>query len=268
MKKLLKKIGVYSFLYTSYFTIKRLWNILVNKFKKTATIVTYHRIGKVSCDPHMLCVAPEIFEQHLVFFTKNYNIVSLEKLVEKIQTKTLDGTELAITLDDGYQDNLLYALPILEKYNAPATIFVTTSALGKRADFTWDRKYTTEDRANFLSEAEICELSKHPLITIAAHTSNHPRLSRLDYSSQKNEIENSKKTLEHITKKKISGFAYPFGGSRDINANSVQAVKDLYFSYACTTNERFVTHNSPLYQLPRFNIREYSDRELSQYIQK
>ena len=33
---------------------------------------------------------------------------------------------IAVTFDDGYKDNLTYALPILKKYNIPATIYITT----------------------------------------------------------------------------------------------------------------------------------------------
>ena len=36
---------------------------------------------------------------------------------------------ITITFDDGYKDNLDYALPILEKFKVPATVYVTTRFL-------------------------------------------------------------------------------------------------------------------------------------------
>jgi len=61
--------------------------------------------------------------QHLV---ANYRILSLDEIVERVKSrKSLQGC-LAITFDDGFRDNYEIAYPILKKYNAPATIFLTT----------------------------------------------------------------------------------------------------------------------------------------------
>ena len=37
---------------------------------------------------------------------------------------------VCLTFDDGYRDNLRYALPILKKYDAPFTIYIPTSFPG------------------------------------------------------------------------------------------------------------------------------------------
>jgi peptidoglycan/xylan/chitin deacetylase (PgdA/CDA1 family) len=44
---------------------------------------------------------------------------------------------LTITFDDGYKDNLLYALPILEKFEVPALIYITTNFLKQNVDLWW-----------------------------------------------------------------------------------------------------------------------------------
>src|SRR6478672_10470251 len=36
-----------------------------------------------------------------------------------------------LTFDDGYADNVTAALPVLRKFNAPATVFVITDDIGK-----------------------------------------------------------------------------------------------------------------------------------------
>lgn len=43
----------------------------------------------------------------------------------------------SFTFDDGYADNLTFALPVFERFNAPFTIFVTTGFLDHDADFWW-----------------------------------------------------------------------------------------------------------------------------------
>ena len=44
---------------------------------------------------------------------------------------------IAITFDDGYKDNLVYALPILEKFEIPATIYITTKFLSENTEMWW-----------------------------------------------------------------------------------------------------------------------------------
>ncbi|QYS86268.1 polysaccharide deacetylase family protein [Flavobacterium oreochromis] len=46
---------------------------------------------------------------------------------------------LVITFDDGYADNYLNALPLLEKYQIPATIFICSYNINSNEEFWWDR---------------------------------------------------------------------------------------------------------------------------------
>jgi peptidoglycan/xylan/chitin deacetylase (PgdA/CDA1 family) len=45
---------------------------------------------------------------------------------------------VVVTFDDGYFDNLSHAKPLLEHYDIPATVFVTTGYLGQPREFWWD----------------------------------------------------------------------------------------------------------------------------------
>ena len=66
------------------------------------------------------------FEKQIVHLAKNYKIISLNKIVDRIKDKRSLGRCVAITFDDGFRDNYENAYPILRKYNIPATIFLTT----------------------------------------------------------------------------------------------------------------------------------------------
>lgn len=63
------------------------------------------------------------FEQHLQYFQRYFHLVSLEDYYQ--QRFRNDRFNICITFDDGLANNVTYALPLLEKYRAPAAFFVT-----------------------------------------------------------------------------------------------------------------------------------------------
>ena len=62
----------------------------------------------------------------------------MDRLVAGLRGGGLTGREVAITFDDGYRDNLTSAKPILERAEAPATVFITMDRLGAAREFWWD----------------------------------------------------------------------------------------------------------------------------------
>lgn len=98
-------------------------------------VLMYHRISNVS-DKKLahLTVSVTNFEKQLVYFKEKYQILKLSD-----DWTCLKKTGLVITFDDGYADNIINALPLLEKYQIPATIFVTTLNTNTIKEFWWDR---------------------------------------------------------------------------------------------------------------------------------
>ena len=101
------------------------------------TILLYHRVSPA--DPpwyHGGAVRPEDFEREIAYLCKVARIVPLDWLVEQLrQGKPMPSNVACITFDDGYKDNYTFAYPILRKYNAPATIFLTTGYIGRSWPF-------------------------------------------------------------------------------------------------------------------------------------
>ena len=107
--------------------------------KSQVAILLYHRICP-NKDEYKVPLSPESFERHMEHFSRNYEILCLDKLVECIQSgKPLPKKAVVVTFDDGYKDNYLYAHPILQKYHIPATIFVVTGYIGTGKLFWWDK---------------------------------------------------------------------------------------------------------------------------------
>jgi peptidoglycan/xylan/chitin deacetylase (PgdA/CDA1 family) len=97
----------------------------------------YHRVADCTIDPWNLCVSSEHFAQHLQVLRSSYNISCLRDLALDPPRRTAPRS-VAISFDDGYADNLHAAAPVLERFQAPATFFVTTGTLGAQREFWWD----------------------------------------------------------------------------------------------------------------------------------
>ena len=78
-------------------------------------------------------VSKEYFENFIQFVTTNFNKISLQDYYEEKFKK--DTLNLVLTFDDGYLNNYEYALPILEKYNAPAHFYITS--IHDKNEFLW-----------------------------------------------------------------------------------------------------------------------------------
>lgn len=93
----------------------------------------YHRINPMEDDIYHLTVSPKNFEEQVRFLKNNFPILRFEE-----DWTEGSGNGVVITFDDGYADNYKYALPILEKYQVPATIFVSTGYVDVGREYWWD----------------------------------------------------------------------------------------------------------------------------------
>jgi peptidoglycan/xylan/chitin deacetylase (PgdA/CDA1 family) len=99
----------------------------------------YHRVASVANDPWHLAVAPEALEAQLRALQQAFEFVPLSELGRRVGSRGQTRPPAAITFDDGYLDNLTVAKPILERFAAPATVFLVTGLIGRRQGFWWDR---------------------------------------------------------------------------------------------------------------------------------
>lgn len=71
-----------------------------------------------------------LFEWEMKYLKKRYQILSLINIIDYINGDlTLEKPGVAITFDDGWFDNFVYAYPVLKKYGLKATIFVSTGKI-------------------------------------------------------------------------------------------------------------------------------------------
>lgn len=116
-------------------------------------ILLYHRVTTLASDPQLLAVSPENFRAQMRYLKKNFALARLED-----NWARCDKPAVVVTFDDGYADNALEALPILEELQVPATFFVSTSPIGTDREFWWD-----EVERLLLSEREFPPCFELPL---------------------------------------------------------------------------------------------------------
>jgi len=69
--------------------------------------------------------------------SEGYDIISLDEVPARLKGPAKAKPFVAFTLDDGYRDNLVHALPVFQRHQAPFCIYVPTGFAHGRADLWW-----------------------------------------------------------------------------------------------------------------------------------
>lgn len=85
----------------------------------------YTRDLKHSRYPEIKGLDVKLFREQIAFMKSNFNIVTMEQVLEAISTKEkLPEKALLLTFDDGYADNYTVAMPVLEEYGVQGSFFI------------------------------------------------------------------------------------------------------------------------------------------------
>src|SRR6185369_3348669 len=107
-------------------------------FAEHAVCLIYHRVAALDLDSQQLAVTPDRFRDHLRRIKEGFRPVGPEELHSEMTGAGIRPKGVAITFDDGYADNFLHMLPIVEEEKVPVTVFVSTDLLGTDREFWWD----------------------------------------------------------------------------------------------------------------------------------
>lgn len=286
----------------------------------------YHRVADLMYDKNLLAVSPHNFYAQMLYLKDNYPIVRFEQ-----NWSELNEDAVCITFDDGYMDNFTNALPILQKLDIPATIFIATAGINTSKEFWWDelerilldrrRRYeetftleddlfscrwptkTPEDREELYdtlhwlmydkisvvkrldwmkqlrdwskaggigrSENQVMQFNEDimqsVLLTIGAHTVNHPSLKNLSIQDQRYEISQSIKDLESLFKRRMTVLSYPFGTKNDYDKRTIDICKEENIDKAAANIPGLWSSQCDPYQIPRNIVRNWN---LSKFVQE
>ncbi len=251
-----------------------------------AVVLCFHNVvaGPYQNDERSLHMRVELFEALSLWIASHLRVVPLEELAQR-QARGLSLRGLAaITFDDAYRGVLENAVPVLERLELPATIFVPVEAVELGYSFWWDwpgvgAKALQDDLRRVLldecqGDRELVrarlgldagslageylpatweELGKcrGPLIDFGSHTVRHRCLPRLEEESLKWElVESARRIAEHLGVRPHL-LAYPYGSA---DSRVARVARDAGYDAAfCLGGGRIGVTDSPLL-LPRVNV--------------
>jgi peptidoglycan/xylan/chitin deacetylase (PgdA/CDA1 family) len=166
-------------------------------------ILMYHKIKdqvENTEEDQSMSVSTANFEAQLkALLEAGYTPINFKQLQDYLEgTAGLPKKPILITADDGYLCNYTKAYPILKKYNAQATFFVTSLYVGvtnEHEHFTWEQAK---------------EMEASGLIDIQSHTHGHTLMNALDKADVSYEIQKSFGDIEkYLGKRDVKVLAYP-----------------------------------------------------------
>ncbi len=221
---------------------------------KRPRVLMYHMVREHidGAKFNKLRVTPAQFEQQVAWMkAQGFHFVTMQEL--QANWGQHPEKTVAITFDDGYLDNLDNAYPILERYQAKATIYVVVDR--------HDRDWSTYKKAHHnsgelarepkLNDEQVKFLANSGLVEIGSHTMTHANLAKLDDAQCLVELTESKQQLEQLIQQPVTSFAYPFG---IYSARDVQLAKQAGYQNAVTTIEGIDGAQPDFMQLQRIKI--------------
>lgn len=219
------------------------------RFQKRRTIVlTFHRVvaddEPQDAPMSTLGIRESDLRALLTWLLQFYQPVALKDILRGEQAG--DGPFLAITFDDGWEDNYVRAFPILKDLQVPATIFVSTAAVGERLPFWWQpladggadvealKQRTVGElellaqqvldilpenifEKDFLNWRHIREMTESGLIHFGSHGHRHMILTGISTTMALYDIRQNVGLLQaHVpVKAYLPALAWPNGNARD-----------------------------------------------------
>jgi len=211
-------------------------------------ILCYHRINPWYRED-AITVSPRSFKYHLSYLSlKGFRFITLDEYIKQTSHSSKD---VIITFDDGFADNLWFALEVLKKFKITPIIFLTVSYIGIDKIFA---RYQNKEKDRFLNWEEVIKMSKDG-VEFGSHTLTHPFLTKITRQQAEKEIIDSKKIIEDKTGKEVKFFCYPYG---NYNSEIIEIVEKSGYKAAVTNRKKNMKITK--FTLPRIGIYSHNNK--------
>lgn len=206
-----------------------------NKYKAlesspTLTVLMFHDIKPSLSQEdfaNRLSVSTKNLEEIIKIFKKSYNIVTLSEARAIFAGKKSANNPklLCLTFDDGFRSFRSEVLPLLEKYQVPASVAVVGSY--------------PDHYPEFMLSGEITEIAKSPFVEIASHTydlhrlvDDKPAIWTASSAEIRSDLAKNSAYIRKLTGKTPKNLILPFG---EVSNLLLDSLDHSYDSVAITT---------------------------------
>lgn len=137
MNRVLRRLLAYTLYYTGL-----LWLYAAVRLRGRAVVLMYHRVLPAGADTFShsgIVVTPETFDRQMAFLARHFRTLTPAQFKQELAASSFGRRACLVTFDDGWWDNLEYALPVLNRHGIPAIVFVATGFIGTTDTFWQER---------------------------------------------------------------------------------------------------------------------------------
>ncbi|HVU65948.1 MAG TPA: polysaccharide deacetylase family protein [Ktedonobacteraceae bacterium] len=218
---------------------------------KKTPILMYHSISDQATPKYSpFAIPPALFARQMEYLHQhNYTPLTVTQFmtIRSRKEQPLPEKPVLLTFDDGLDDFYTGALPVLQQYHFPATLYVVTGYMNGTS-----RWLQAEGESNrpMLTWEKLAEIQASG-VECGGHTQYHPQLDTIPFARARSEIIQCKKTLEDRLGQQIHSFAYPYG----YHTTAVkQAVQDAGYTSACAVKYEMCSENTDPFALKRLMV--------------
>ena len=218
-------------------------------------VLMYHRVVPAvpTNSRHGIWVTAHSFEQNLVSLKqRGYSSITFEQYRLFLTGEfTLPVKPIILTFDDGYEDNYMYAFPLLKKFGFSAVIFLVADPT-RQTNF-WD---IDEPQVRLVNNKQIREMVAAG-IEFGSHTVTHPNLSQCSPEQMRKEFVESKQAIEQLTGKEIISIAYPYGA---VNERIKSIAIETGYTFGIATNSGPLKFYEDFFEIRRTQVFPWTDQ--------
>ncbi|WP_291856873.1 polysaccharide deacetylase family protein, partial [Marinilabilia sp.] len=226
-----------------------LWQQLNTDFEVVCLV--YHRFGDSRYPSTNTSVS--VFEEHLKYLSDNgFKSFTVSELLNDTSALANDSKKVLITVDDGFASFYENGIPLLEKYEMKATLFVNTESVG------W---------GDYLSWPQLNEVMAKG-IEIGSHSHQHNYFVNVHDTLRAKVFEEDLLKAEALFEENVGfvpkTYVYPYGEFSD---DMVEVIKKHDYEIAFAQNSGVLSNTSHPYAVPRFPVAG-SHVSMEQFISK
>lgn len=216
-------------------------------------ILMYHNVCQSESESNKLTISVQNLEKQFQYLMdhnyKTFHFSALEKM------QNIPEKSIVLTFDDVTENQLIYVVPLLEKFNLKASFFIPFHYVGKTD--LWNDN--TEDAGQKIMNVEQLKQLPNSLIELGYHSYEHKKYRLLTASEIENDFLKCEKFIKNNDLKVYRALAYPYGNypkEKDQKANFKMILSQNKMKFGLKIGNRPNTFPfSDNYEIKRIDIK-------------